>query len=144
MLWNNLKPQNPRGDGARREGAVAPKREPAEPPRDAEGIFRGVPGSFVPHGVQSRRLEGAASPPFRPRPICLPFVLRAFGLQVWKQKLVQMGGRLEKKDADAKGARINHVLAADAKALLRELGADWLHRFPGVMASYSPRPPLTP
>lgn len=63
---------------------------------------------------------------------------------MWKQKLVQMGGRLEKKDADAKGARINHVLAADAKALLRELGADWLHRFPGVMSSYSPRSPSTP
>ncbi|KAF7107771.1 hypothetical protein CFC21_108352 [Triticum aestivum] len=100
------------GDGARREGAMAPKRKPAEPPRDAEGIFRGVSAFFVPHGVQSRRLE------------------------VWKQKLVQMGGRLEKKDADAKGARINHVLAADAKALLRELGADWLHRFPGSVVSF--------
>uniref|UniRef100_A0A453R7M4 DNA polymerase n=1 Tax=Aegilops tauschii subsp. strangulata TaxID=200361 RepID=A0A453R7M4_AEGTS len=88
------------------------KRKPAEPPRDAEGIFRGVSAFFVPHGVQSRRLE------------------------VWKQKLVQMGGRLEKKDADAKGARINHVLAADAKALLRELGADWLHRFPGSVVSF--------
>ncbi|VAI72471.1 unnamed protein product [Triticum turgidum subsp. durum] len=91
---------------------MAPKRKPAEPPRDAEGIFRGVSAFFVPHGVQSRRLE------------------------VWKQKLVQMGGRLEKKDADAKGARINHVLAADAKALLRELTADWLHRFQGSVVSF--------
>ncbi|XP_044955974.1 DNA polymerase lambda isoform X2 [Hordeum vulgare subsp. vulgare] len=91
---------------------MAPKRKPAEPPRDPEGIFRGVSAFFVPHGVQSRRLE------------------------VWKQKLVQMGGRLEKKDADAKGARINHVLAADAKALLRELGADWLHRFTGSVVSF--------
>ncbi|KAM3194025.1 hypothetical protein ACQJBY_070589 [Aegilops geniculata] len=91
---------------------MAPKRKPAEPPRDAEGIFRGVSAFFVPHGVQSRRLE------------------------VWKQKLVQMGGRLEKKDADAKGARINHVLAADAKALLRELGADWLHRFTGSVVYF--------
>ncbi|KAF7100467.1 hypothetical protein CFC21_101981 [Triticum aestivum] len=91
---------------------MAPKRKPAEPPRDAEGIFRGVSAFFVPHGVQPRRLE------------------------VWKQKLVQMGGRLEKKDAGAKGARINHVLAADAKALLRELGADWLHRFTGSVVSF--------
>lgn len=57
---------------------MAPKRKPAGPPRDAEGIFRGVSAFFVPHGVQSRRLEVAASPPFGPRPIRLPFVLRFF------------------------------------------------------------------
>jgi hypothetical protein len=57
---------------------------------------------------------------------------------VWKQKLVQMGGRVQEEKA-AKGATFNHVLAADAKALLRELDAAWLHRFRGVMATlYDP------
>jgi DNA polymerase lambda len=53
-------------------------------------------------------------------------------VQVWKQKLVQMGGRVQEHKA-AKGATFNHVLAADAKALLRELDAAWLHRFRGVI-----------
>lgn len=99
---------------------MAPRRKPAkastsperrrakEPASDPDGIFRGVSAYFVPHGVQPRRLE------------------------VWKQKLVQMGGRVERKKT-AEGARINfnHVLAADAKALLRELDAAWLHRYHG-------------
>jgi hypothetical protein len=63
------------------------------------------------------------------------FPVRWF-LQVWKQKLVQMGGRVQEEKA-AKGATFNHVLAADAKALLRELDAAWLHRFRGVMATLS-------
>ncbi|KAM0822977.1 hypothetical protein ACQ4PT_071178 [Festuca glaucescens] len=90
---------------------MAPKREPANPPADPDGIFRGVSAFFVPHGVQSRRLE------------------------VWKQKLVQMGGRVQEHKA-AKGATFNHVLAADAKALLRELDAAWLHRFRGSTVSF--------
>ena len=53
---------------------------------------------------------------------------------MWKQKLVQMGGRVQEQKA-AKGATFNHVLAADAKALLRELDAAWLHRFRGVFAT---------
>ncbi|XP_047066533.1 DNA polymerase lambda-like [Lolium rigidum] len=90
---------------------MAPKRKPANPPADPDGIFRGVSAFFVPHGVQSRRLE------------------------VWKQKLVQMGGRVQEHKA-AKGATFNHVLAADAKALLRELDAAWLHRFRGSTVSF--------
>lgn len=86
---------------------MAPKRKPADP----DGIFRGVSAFFVPHGVQSRRLE------------------------VWKQKLVQMGGRVQEHKA-GKGATFNHVLAADAKALLRELDAAWLHRFRGSTVSF--------
>jgi DNA polymerase lambda len=38
---------------------MAPKRKPANPPADPDGIFRGVSAFFVPHGVQSRRLEVA-------------------------------------------------------------------------------------
>ncbi|KQK18807.1 DNA polymerase lambda [Brachypodium distachyon] len=92
---------------------MAPKRrKPARPASDPEGIFGGVSAFFVPHSVQSHRLE------------------------VWKQKLVQMGGRVQEKVANAKGVTVNHVLAADAKALLRELDAAWLHRFRGSVVSF--------
>ncbi|KAK3132057.1 hypothetical protein QOZ80_6AG0515170 [Eleusine coracana subsp. coracana] len=94
---------------------MAPKRKPAraaaEAERDPDGIFRGVSAFPVPHGVQSRRLE------------------------VWKQRLVQMGGRVQEKVG--KGApAVNHVLAMDAKALLREVDAAWLHRFRGSVVSF--------
>lgn len=57
-------------------------------------------------------------------------------MQVWKQRLVQMGGRVvEKLDKGSAAAGVNHVLAMDAKALLRELDAAWLHRFRGVTAA---------
>jgi len=60
-------------------------------------------------------------------------------MQVWKQRLVQMGGRVvEKLDKGGAAAGVNHVLAMDAKALLRELDAAWLHRFRrGVTAARS-------
>jgi len=59
-------------------------------------------------------------------------------MQVWKQRLVQMGGRVvEKLDKGGAAAGVNHVLAMDAKALLRELDAAWLHRFRGVNAARS-------
>uniref|UniRef100_J3MCS5 DNA polymerase n=2 Tax=Oryza brachyantha TaxID=4533 RepID=J3MCS5_ORYBR len=73
-------------------------------------MFRGVSALVVPHAVQSRRLE------------------------VWKQRLAQMGGRVQEKLG--KGAAATHVLAADAKALLRELDAAWLHRFRGSVVSF--------
>ncbi|CAN6164450.1 unnamed protein product [Urochloa humidicola] len=98
---------------------MAPKRKPArgaaaaEEERDPDGMFRGVSAFIVPHGVQPRRLE------------------------VWKQRLVQMGGRVvEKLDKGGAAAGVNHVLAMDAKALLRELDAAWLHRFRGSVVSF--------
>jgi hypothetical protein len=46
-----------------------------------------------------------------------------------------MGGRVvEKLDKGSAAAGVNHVLAMDAKALLRVLDAAWLHRFRGVTA----------
>ena len=42
---------------------MAPKRKPAPPASDPDGIFRGVSAFFVPHGVQSRRLEVVLTPP---------------------------------------------------------------------------------
>ncbi|KAF8723584.1 hypothetical protein HU200_021539 [Digitaria exilis] len=76
-------------------------------------MFRGVSAFIVPHGVQPRRLE------------------------VWKQRLAQMGGRVvEKLDKGGAAAGVNHVLAMDAKALLRELDAGWLHRFRGSALSF--------
>ncbi|PUZ61524.1 hypothetical protein GQ55_4G283000 [Panicum hallii var. hallii] len=96
---------------------MAPKRKPARGPaaeeRDPDGMFRGVSAFIVPHGVQGRRLE------------------------VWKQRLVQMGGRVvEKLDKGSAAAGVNHVLAMDAKALLRVLDAAWLHRFRGSVVSF--------
>ncbi|KAL6861744.1 hypothetical protein ACP4OV_017444 [Aristida adscensionis] len=97
---------------------MAPKRKPpraaAAAERDPDGIFRGVSAFLVPHAVQPRRLE------------------------VWKQRLEQMGGRVVKeKPAKGKGGPpVNHVLAMDAKALLRELDAAWLHRFRGSVVSF--------
>lgn len=46
-----------------------------------------------------------------------------------------MGGRVVEKPTKGDLAGVNHVLAMDAKALLRELDADWLHRFRGVSAA---------
>ncbi|RCV21019.1 hypothetical protein SETIT_4G104600v2 [Setaria italica] len=96
---------------------MAPKRKPARgaaaEERDPDGMFRGVSAFIVPHGVQTRRLE------------------------VWKQRLVQMGGRVvEKVDKGGAAGGANHVLAMDAKALLRELDAAWLHRFRGSVVSF--------
>ncbi|XP_062232857.1 DNA polymerase lambda-like [Phragmites australis] len=91
---------------------MARKRKPARAAaRDPDGMFRGVSAFVVSHAVQPRRLE------------------------VWKQRLVQMGARIVEKLA--KGApAVNHVLAMDAKALLRELDAAWLHRFRGSVVSF--------
>ncbi|RLM55276.1 DNA polymerase beta isoform X1 [Panicum miliaceum] len=96
---------------------MAPKRKPARgaaaEERDPDGMFRGVSAFIVPQGVQGRRLE------------------------VWKQRLVQMGGRVvEKLDKGSAAAGVNHVLAMDAKALLRVLDAAWLHRFRGSVVSF--------
>lgn len=124
---------------------MAPKRKPparaaAAAKSDPDGMFRGVSAFVVPHAVQSRRLEVAAPPsnPSQPPPTLSP-VLRVSWLsssvQVWKQRLAQMGGRVvqEKLAAKGGGGAVTHVLAADAKALLRELDAAWLHRFRGVI-----------
>ncbi|KAL5199493.1 hypothetical protein ABZP36_020696 [Zizania latifolia] len=88
---------------------MAPKRKAAAE-YDPNGMFRGVSAFVVSRAVQSRRLE------------------------VWKQRLVQMGGRVQEKLA--KGAAVTHVLAADAKVLLQELDAAWLHRFRGSVVSF--------
>jgi hypothetical protein len=124
---------------------MAPKRKPAvAAERDPDGIFRGVSAFIVPHGVQARRLEVAL---FSPNPLSLapPVVIVSLGIwgwsmQVWKQRLVQMGGRVVEKPTKGELAGVNHVLAMDAKALLRELDAAWLHRFRGVIAARFPTP----
>jgi hypothetical protein len=51
-----------------------------------------------------------------------------------------MGGRVVEKPTKGELAGVNHVLAMDAKALLRELDAAWLHRFRGVIAARFPLP----
>lgn len=47
-----------------------------------------------------------------------------------------MGGRVVEKPTKGELAGVNHVLAMDAKALLRELDAAWLHRFRGSVVSF--------
>jgi DNA polymerase lambda len=142
--------QNPaRSDeGTRREESpMAPKRKPARAAaaveRDPDGIFRGVSAFFIPHGVQSRRLEVrdlSQAPPVHPRRrrefVLCAIVLKHLGsAQVWKQRLVQMGGHVQQK-IDKGAPTVNHVLAMDAKALLRDSNAAWLHRFRGVTAAH--------
>lgn len=40
-------------------------------------------------------------------------------MQVWKQRLVQMGGRVMEKVTKGEVVGVNHVLAMDAKTLLQ-------------------------
>jgi hypothetical protein len=131
----------------REESPMAPKRKPARAAaaveRDPDGIFRGVSAFFIPHGVQSRRLEVrdlSQAPPVHPRRrrefVLCAIVLKHLGsAQVWKQRLVQMGGHVQQK-IDKGAPTVNHVLAMDAKALLRDSNAAWLHRFRGVTAAH--------
>lgn len=131
---------------------MAPKRKPAAAAeRDPYGIFRGVSAFIVPHGVQTRRLEVALLLPTHSLVgassrvvVCLGIWGWSWSMQVWKQRLVQMGGRVVEKPAKGELAGVNHVLAMDTKALLRELDAAWLHRFRGVITARfsTPRPPI--
>ena len=124
---------------------MAPKRKPAvAAERDPDGIFRGVSAFIVPHGVQARRLEVALFPQptlsLAPRVVIVCLGIWGWSMQVWKQRLVQMGGRVVEKPPKGELPGFNHVLAMDAKALLRELDAAWLHRFRGVIAALFPPP----
>ncbi|XP_030447849.1 DNA polymerase lambda isoform X1 [Syzygium oleosum] len=89
---------------------MAPKRKKKEgtPPSDPDGIFAGMVVFLVESGVQPRRL------------------------QIWKQKLAQMGATIAEKPS--KG--VTHVLAIDADKLLRQLGEQQLERFKGKILLY--------
>ncbi|KAL2253549.1 UNVERIFIED_CONTAM: DNA polymerase lambda [Sesamum indicum] len=83
---------------------MAPKAKNKSPPSDPNGMFSGMAVFSVRKGVQARRL------------------------QIWKQKLVQMGARVE----DRFSRRVSHIFAVDLNALLQEINRESLKRFEGV------------
>ncbi|KAM4109950.1 hypothetical protein ACJW30_03G157600 [Castanea mollissima] len=72
-------------------------------PQDPDGIFAGMVVFLVQHGVQPRRL------------------------QIWKQKLVQMGAAIEERLSK----RVTHVFAINSEALLKQVTTERLERFKG-------------
>ncbi|XP_039163784.1 DNA polymerase lambda isoform X2 [Eucalyptus grandis] len=89
---------------------MAPKRKKREgtPPSDPDGMFSGMVVFLVESGVQPRRL------------------------QIWKQKLAQMGAKVAEKPSK----EVTHVLAIDADKLRRQLGERQLERFKGRILLY--------
>ncbi|KAG6759413.1 hypothetical protein POTOM_035890 [Populus tomentosa] len=79
---------------------MAPKRKKS-PSIDPQGIFSGMVVFLVETGVQSRRL------------------------QIWKQKLVQMGATTEERLSK----KVTHVFAINSQALLQQLDGQLLKRF---------------
>ncbi|KAK4598220.1 hypothetical protein RGQ29_015624 [Quercus rubra] len=77
-------------------------------PQDPDGIFAGMAVFLVQHGVQPRRL------------------------QIWKQKLVQMGAAIEERLSK----RVTHVFAINSEALLKQVTTERLERFKGRALLY--------
>lgn len=90
---------------------MAPKQQRKRnqsPPRDPQGIFAGMFVFLVENGVSRLRL------------------------QVWKQKLYQMGANVDDKFS----MRITHVFANDFDSLLQKLGRLQVSRFKGLILRY--------
>ncbi|KAI5437174.1 DNA polymerase lambda isoform X2 [Lathyrus oleraceus] len=88
---------------------MAPKTKPATKEQsDPHGMFEGMLVFFVSKGVQARRL------------------------QIWKQRMVQMGAVIE----DRFSKRVTHVFAIDSQTLLHELDTHRLLRFKGRVLRY--------
>ncbi|KAH6809551.1 DNA polymerase lambda [Perilla frutescens var. frutescens] len=87
---------------------MAPKPKQKSPPSDPNGIFSAITVFLVETGIQARRL------------------------QIWKQKLVQMGAKIE----DSFSKRVTHIFAAELDSLLKKLGAQNLKRFKGKILNY--------
>ncbi|XP_037495611.1 DNA polymerase lambda isoform X2 [Jatropha curcas] len=75
---------------------------------DPNGIFSGMVVVLVENGVQSRRL------------------------QIWKQKLVQMGATIETRLSK----KVTHVFAMNSNALLQQMDKERLQRFRGKVLLY--------
>ncbi|MED6217234.1 hypothetical protein PIB30_015796 [Stylosanthes scabra] len=84
------------------------KKGSPSPESEPNGMFSGMVVFFVPKGVQPRRL------------------------QIWKQRLVQMGAVIEERLSK----RVSHVFAMDSHTLLKELGKERLSRFKGRVILY--------
>ncbi|XP_020579488.1 DNA polymerase lambda [Phalaenopsis equestris] len=85
---------------------VARKRR--SPSLDPEGIFRGMNVFLVPGGMRSQRLK------------------------VWKQKLLQMGAKVE----DGFSERVTHIFAIDFRSLLQQVSFQKLQNFEGSLINY--------
>ncbi|KAI3770783.1 hypothetical protein L6452_01927 [Arctium lappa] len=79
------------------------------PPSDPHGIFSGMVVFLCDDGVQRRRL------------------------QIWKQKLVQMGAIVEE---EALSRNVTHVFAVNSDSLRRKLGPKLLQRFEATILLY--------
>ncbi|CAJ2647664.1 unnamed protein product [Trifolium pratense] len=75
---------------------------------DPHGMFSGMFVFFVAKGVQARRL------------------------QIWKQRMVQMGAVIEERFSK----RVTHVLAVDSHTILQEFDSHRLSRFKGRVLLY--------
>ncbi|XP_038892427.1 DNA polymerase lambda isoform X3 [Benincasa hispida] len=88
---------------------MAPKRRKSENlSGDPHGMFEGMIVFLVEKGVQARRL------------------------QIWKQKLVQMGASIEERLSKM----VSHIFAASSDALLQKVNGARLARFKGKVLSY--------
>ncbi|GLT86393.1 hypothetical protein SLE2022_045350 [Rubroshorea leprosula] len=88
---------------------MAPKRSKNKaPPSDPDGMFAAMVVFFVETGVQARRL------------------------QIWKQRLQQMGGSLENDFSK----KVTHVFAESSEALLQKVSRERLIRFKGHVLLY--------
>ncbi|KAL1550910.1 DNA-directed DNA polymerase [Salvia divinorum] len=87
---------------------MAPKAKKKSPLSDPNGIFSGITVFLIETGVQARRL------------------------QIWKQKLGQLGAKIE----DIFSKRVTHIFTADSDSLLKKVGAQNLKRFKGKILNY--------
>ncbi|KAE8726080.1 hypothetical protein F3Y22_tig00007895pilonHSYRG00144 [Hibiscus syriacus] len=88
---------------------MAPKRtKNTTPSPDPQGIFAGMTVFLIENGIQSLRL------------------------QIWKQKLVQMGAKIETQLSD----KVTHVFAISSDALFHRVDGDQLSRFKGHVLLY--------
>ncbi|XP_076903698.1 DNA polymerase lambda isoform X2 [Bidens hawaiensis] len=82
-------------------------RKRCPPPLDPDGIFSGMVVFLVDNGVQKRRL------------------------QIWKQKLVQMGATIQEEETLS--GNVTHVFATDSDSLHHKFPPKILHRFKGAI-----------
>ncbi|TYI97735.1 hypothetical protein E1A91_D01G164000v1 [Gossypium mustelinum] len=88
---------------------MAPKRTKRKSPSpDPQGMFAGMTVFLIEDGVQSLRL------------------------QIWKQKLVQMGAKVETQLSE----KVSHVFAISSDALFHHVDDDRLARFKGHVLLY--------
>ncbi|KAL5723590.1 DNA-directed DNA polymerase [Ranunculus cassubicifolius] len=84
---------------------MAPKKSPSKNSNSSEqhGFFQGMVVYLIPNGVQPRRL------------------------QIWRQKLVQMGATIEDKFSEL----VTHIFAMNLKSIVEAMGTEQLLQFKG-------------